>query len=110
MGFSIVTTMAANKETNMKWIGNGIAAMIMCGFCCPCRLQVRETGKVVLFDEAHGQKFLAGQNGPLDLSGLASLFQGEGLTVRVNKGKITTEVLSKVDALIISGRSPDHPV
>ena len=110
MGFFNVTTMVANKETNMKWIGNSIAAMIMVWLLLPLRFAGPETGKVVLFDEGHAQRFRVKQSGPLDLSELSALFMGEGLTVRVNKGKITTEVLAKVDALIISGAfSPIAP-
>jgi len=87
----------------MKLLRNSIAAIIVVWLLLPLHVAGAESGKVVLFDEAHGQKFLIGQNGPLDLSDLAALFQGEGLDVRVNKGKITTEVLANVDALVISG-------
>ncbi len=87
----------------MRLLENSIAAMIVVWLLLPLRFAGAETGKVVLFDEAHGQKFLVGQNGPLDLSGLAALFQNEGLTVSVNKEKITAGVLARVDALVISG-------
>ena len=87
----------------MKLLRNSIAAMIVVWLLLPLHVAGAESGKVVLFDEGHGQRFLTGKNGPLDLSGLATLFRGEGLTVKVNKGKITTEVLANVDALVISG-------
>ena len=87
----------------MKRLRNSIVAIIVVWLLLPLHMAGAESGKVVLFDEAHGQKFLVGQNGPLDLSGLAALFQGEGLTVRVNTGEITTGVLANVDALVISG-------
>src|SRR5574341_184111 len=103
MGFFNLTTMVANKEMNMKRLKNSIAAMIAVWLLLPASFAGAASGKVVLFDEAHNQKFLVGQSGPLDLSGLAAVFQNEGLTVRASKGKITTEVLSKVDALVISG-------
>jgi hypothetical protein len=77
--------------------------MIAVWLLLPVSLAGAASGKVVLFDEAHNQKFLVGQSSPLDLSGLAAVFQNEGLTVRASKGKITTEVLSNVDALVISG-------
>jgi len=78
-------------------------AMIVMWLLLPLHGAGAASGKVVLFDEGHGQRFLIGQNGPLDLSGLAALFQDEGLTVRVNTGTITTRVLANVDALVISG-------
>ena len=87
----------------MKLLKNSIAVMVVVLLILSAQLSGAETEKVVLFDEAHGQKFLVGRNGPLDLSGFATLFQGEGLTVRVNKAKITPEVLATVDALVISG-------
>ena len=64
-------------------------------------LQARE--RIVLIDEGHGQRFVVGKQGELDLSGLAGLFQAEGLQVRTNGGKITPEVLAGVDGLVISG-------
>jgi len=57
----------------------------------------------VLFDEAHGQRFLAEKDGPLDLSALATLFRDEGLQVRTNGQPVTDHVLSGVDVLVISG-------
>ena len=84
--------------------------MIVVWLLLPLHVADAASGKVVLFDEGHGQRFLIGKNGPLDLSGLAALFKGEGLTVRVNTGKITTESLANVDALVISGAfSPFEP-
>src|SRR5574341_1406357 len=94
--FSICTF--CPKETNMERLRNGIAAMIVVWLLFLPRFAGAEAREVVLFDEAHNQKFLVGQSGPLDLSGLAALFQGEGLTVKVNKRMITAEVLSNVDA------------
>lgn len=59
--------------------------------------------KTVLFDEGHGQKFLVEQKGPLDLSELSKLFQNQGLHIKTSKGKITNDILARVDALVISG-------
>lgn len=59
--------------------------------------------KTVVFDEAHGQKFLIERKGPLDLSKLAAIFQSEGLRVKTNKDEITQDILSDIDALVISG-------
>lgn len=58
---------------------------------------------VVLFDESHGQQFLIGKSGPLDLSSLAALYQENGLTVINHADGLTRESLSTVDILIISG-------
>jgi hypothetical protein len=57
----------------------------------------------VLFDQGHGQQFLVEKNRPLDLSGLANLFINEGATITTTDKKISSQVLSGVDVLIISG-------
>jgi hypothetical protein len=59
--------------------------------------------RVVLFDEAHGERFLVGEQGQLDLSGLAGVLQAEGLLVKTNREEISARSLSGVDALVISG-------
>lgn len=82
---------------------NSIAALVLVSLLFLPRFAGAETRKTVLFDEAHNQRFMVGQSGPLDLSGLAALFQSEGLSVNVNKQAITPEVLAGVDALVISG-------
>jgi hypothetical protein len=58
---------------------------------------------VVLFDEGHGQRFLSGRNGELDLSGLAGVFRQAGLEVRANRGRLAAGSLKGVGALVISG-------
>ena len=58
---------------------------------------------IVLFDQGHGQQFLVEKNRPLDLSELATLFINEGATITTSREKISPEVLSGVDILIISG-------
>lgn len=59
--------------------------------------------KTVLFDENHGQLFLTGKTGELDLSGLDTLFQKEGWLIKTANLEINDEALSGVDALVISG-------
>jgi hypothetical protein len=58
---------------------------------------------VVLFDEAHAQRFVVGQQGQLDLSALSSVFQEQGLQIRTGRDPINEGTLSGVDALVISG-------
>lgn len=57
----------------------------------------------VLFDESHGQQFVVGKSGPLDLSELATLYQDNGFTVSSHAEGLTRETLSSVDVLILSG-------
>lgn len=57
----------------------------------------------VLFDESHGQQFVIGKDGPLDLSGLANLYQANGFAVSKQTEGLTKEVLASVDVLICSG-------
>jgi hypothetical protein len=58
---------------------------------------------VVLFDEGHGQMFLAGRSGELDLSGLAATFHEAGMEIRTSRGPIDAGALSGISALVISG-------
>ncbi|HVO23816.1 MAG TPA: DUF4350 domain-containing protein [Candidatus Margulisiibacteriota bacterium] len=58
---------------------------------------------VVLFDEAHGQRFLAAQNGPLDLSRLAEVLENQGFEIKTANQLLTEPLLAHVDALVISG-------
>ncbi len=62
-----------------------------------------DPGPLVLFDEGHGQRFVAGGDGPLDLSYLAGIFRGQGSRVLSHAGPLTDADLSEVRALVISG-------
>jgi hypothetical protein len=59
--------------------------------------------KSVLFDASHGQLFHPDKTGELDLSELSSLFHNTGWNVKICTTEINDEVLSEIDALIISG-------
>ena len=59
--------------------------------------------KTVLFDEHHGQIFSTEKSGILQLSGLSEIFNEEGWMVKTCNSEITDEVLTGVDALIITG-------
>jgi hypothetical protein len=58
---------------------------------------------LILFDESHGQQFVIGKNGPLDLSELAALCQASGFAVKSHAYGLTKEALAPVDVLVISG-------
>jgi hypothetical protein len=60
-------------------------------------------GPLVLFDEGHGQQFVAGGDRPLDLSQLAGIFRDQGSQVRSHAGSLTDADLSGVIALVIAG-------
>lgn len=66
-------------------------------------LSARAGSPVVLFDEGHGQQFLVGQDGELDLSGLAQLFREERVEVRHTAAPITAEALRSMSGLVVSG-------
>ena len=59
--------------------------------------------KVVLFDEGHGQRFLAGRAGDLDLSDFAAILKEGGCEVRSSRGRLDAAALKGVSALVISG-------
>ena len=58
---------------------------------------------VVLFDQAHGQRFVIEDKGPLHLAGLAERFRAAGYTVQSGSTPLTEPVLSRIDILVISG-------
>lgn len=58
---------------------------------------------LVLFDEAHGQRFLIGNSGPLDLSELAALYRANGFEVANHSAPLTREALDGVAMLVLSG-------
>ena len=57
----------------------------------------------VLFDEAHGQRFVVEKDRPLDLSRLAAVFEKGGFLVKTNKEELSDQSLADVKALVISG-------
>ena len=79
----------------------GLILMVVLVAVYPFDVEARQA--IVLFDEGHGQRFLADQAGPLDLSGLSALFQKEGLLVKSSKEEITEKVLADADVLVLSG-------
>ncbi|WP_236026834.1 DUF4350 domain-containing protein [Geomonas diazotrophica] len=70
---------------------------------------VLAAGKV-LFDNGHGERFQVKEQGPLQLSGLAEVFQGAGLEVGTVDQPLTDATLAGARALVISGGfTPLHP-
>lgn len=57
----------------------------------------------LLFDQGHRQAFVIEKHGPLQLRGLASIFEKQGWQVGSSSEKLTKETLNEVDALIVSG-------
>ncbi len=63
----------------------------------------KTTHSKVLFDAAHGQRFLPDTKGPLQLSALNRRFKQSGIDLIVDRQPITAKVLSNHKALILSG-------
>lgn len=57
----------------------------------------------VLFDQGHNQRFLIGEKGDLQLSGLAEVIRGKGAVVTAVSGPLDDNALQGVAALVISG-------
>jgi hypothetical protein len=57
----------------------------------------------LLFDQGHRQAFVIEQQGPLQLSKLANLFQQQGWRIDSTTDALTEQNLANVDALVISG-------
>lgn len=66
-------------------------------------LSADATKPVVLFDQGHGQTFVIEKSSDLHLSGLANLFREAGFKVKTGRQTITSDILSDVDGLVISG-------
>jgi len=58
---------------------------------------------LVLFDEAHGQRFLVGAEGPLDLARLGDAFRGEEARVDHLVAPFSAESLAAADVVVVSG-------
>jgi len=71
-------------------------------FVC-CGVAAAADTPLVLFDEAHGQRFLVGSEGALDLSQLGSVFQGQGARIEPSRKSLSKESLSGATAVVISG-------
>lgn len=65
--------------------------------------QTVSAAPVVLFDEGHGQPFLASGERPLDLSALAGVFTVAGYEVRTSSQPLDSSQLAGIDVLISSG-------
>ena len=61
-----------------------------------------EAAQKVLFDTGHGERFLIGNNGPLQLSGLAEIFKTAGIQVAELEKPISDASLADSDGLVIS--------
>jgi hypothetical protein len=62
-----------------------------------------EAAQTVLFDTGHGERFLIGEEGPLQLSGFAEVLLGEGAKIGTLSEPISDQSLAAADALVISG-------
>ncbi len=62
-----------------------------------------ENAPTVLFDQGHGQRFVIGETGPLQLSSLATIFTRKGFKVLASSAPLTEEVLANVNAIVLSG-------
>jgi len=62
-----------------------------------------EAGQTVLFDTGHGERFMVGEKGPLQLSGLADVIQNAGAEIATVKVPLSEASLAGADALVISG-------
>ena len=81
----------------MKWL------VVLWLFLVAAAPQALLAAPVVLFDEGHGQPFLARGERPLDLSALAGVFTAAGCEVRTSGQPLDGWALAGVDVLVISG-------
>lgn len=84
-----------------RW--SGVCALLVAAVFCSSFAAAATAAPVVLFDQAHDQRFVIAKDEPLHLSGLAAVMKEEGLDVRSSSAPLTDESLKGVNALIISG-------
>lgn len=88
----------------MNRLGRGaVVATLLAGLLGACASKEESRPPTVLFDEGHGQHFKVAGHGPLDLSGLATQFESQGLRVATSAQEIDDTILSGADVLVISG-------
>lgn len=87
------------------WIRCAAAGVVCAGLLGACASGDSEEARplTVLFDEGHGQHFVAGGKAPLDLSRLAATFEDEGYRVATSAQEIGDTILSGTDVLVVSG-------
>ena len=87
----------------MKRLRRFIPVALLAAACLATGAAWGDGGPTVLFDQSHGQKFLVGEAGRLQLSELAEIFRNQGFRVTSQTEPITDRVLAKCDALVLSG-------
>ncbi|MBI5503274.1 MAG: DUF4350 domain-containing protein [Deltaproteobacteria bacterium] len=80
-----------------------VVGILSAGLCGACTSKEESRPPTVLFDEGHGQHFVVAGHAPLDLSGLATQFESQGLRVATGAQEIDDTILSGADVLVISG-------
>ena len=78
-------------------------SMLVLALVCGLLAARGAAAQTVLFDNSHGERFLIGGNGPLQLSGLAETFESAGAKVATLDKPISDASLAGADGLVISG-------
>jgi len=78
-------------------------AAIFLLFAFADRSATASQARTILFDEGHGMRFVIGQEGDLQLSGLAKVMREAGAVVESTQEKLTPQLLAGKKALVISG-------
>jgi len=86
----------------MKKSGISFCAILVMSFWA-CMAFAEEPLPRVVFDQGHNQRFLIGDKGELQLSGLADIIRAKGADVSATSGPLNDETLRGVTALVISG-------
>lgn len=86
----------------MKKIKFGFSVMVLASVCASLVFAEEPLTRVV-FDQGHNQRFLIGDSGELQLSGLADIIRSKGADVSAINGPLNDEALRGVTALVISG-------
>ncbi|HEY6839525.1 MAG TPA: DUF4350 domain-containing protein [Geobacteraceae bacterium] len=87
----------------MTKYGAAILKVAMVFFFCAMGETTAHAAGTIIFDEGHGERFVTGNNGPLDLSSLADVFRRKGLTVKPIAGPLDDGALAAADGIVISG-------
>jgi len=84
-------------------IARSVGPVLVAVLLCMSMQAVAHGAPVLLFDQAHEQRFLMEKDGPLHLSRFAGVLQEEGFEVKAGTTPLTEQALAGVDVLVISG-------
>jgi len=86
-----------------KYVRGLLNSGFVFGLIFTVKVGVALAAPVVLIDQSHDQRFVIEKDEPLQLSAFAAILKAEGFAVKSSAELFTDELLTGVDAVVISG-------